>query len=364
MRRILITGGAGFIGSNFARLLLQRKCEAICIVDLLTYAGHRATLADLLEDSRVRFDHGDIADRDFVRRVVTEFRPDWIVNFAAESHVDRSIDSPSDFVRTNVQGTFELLEASRSYWQNLGTEAAEQFRYLQISTDEVFGSLGPEGLFSEDTAYQPNSPYSASKAAGDHFRRAYWKTFGLPTLGTNCSNNYGPFQYPEKLIPLVLLSALAGRPIPVYGTGENVRDWIHVEDHNQAVLTVLERASPGSSYNVGGESELTNLEIIGKLCTELERRRPASANDSMRAVSKKDYVDLIEFVVDRPGHDERYAIDNRKIREDLSWQPSWTVDKGLEQTVGWVLENLDWCREVGPDLGERLGLSSLAEVAT
>lgn len=356
---VLVTGGAGFIGSNFVRKLLAETSCRIVVLDKLTYAGHLENLAGALDHPRVKFVRGDIADRDLVRRIFREHEPLWVLNFAAESHVDRSIDGPRAFLQTNVSGTFELLEAARHSLAERPPAEREHFRFLHVSTDEVFGSLGEEGLFTEDTPYAPNSPYSASKAAADHFARAYHETYGLPVLITNCSNNYGPYQYPEKLIPLVLLNAVEGRPLPIYGDGGNVRDWLHVEDHCDALLAVLRRGRPGRKYNVGARNERTNLEVVDRLCAVLERVHPGAKNPRLRERGARSYAELKTFVRDRPGHDRRYAIDPTRIEQEVGWRPRYDFDHGLEQTVRWYLAHRDWCAAVqsGRYQRERLGLA-------
>jgi len=350
MDTILVTGGAGFIGSNFVRQWLAEEPGRLVNYDKLTYAGNLDSLADVFDDPRHIFIQGDICDGVTVRRVLEEYRPWAIINFAAESHVDRSIDGPAEFVQTNVVGTFRLLEAAREYWSQLPPSEKERFRFLHVSTDEVYGSLGPTGYFTEETPYAPNSPYSASKAAADHFARAYHHTYGLPVLVTNCSNNYGPYQFPEKLIPLMILNALEGKPLPVYGDGLNVRDWLYVEDHCRALRMVLHRARPGSEYNIGGNCEKTNLEIVHAICSLVDRLRPDLPHRPCRQ--------LITFVKDRPGHDRRYAIDASKIRRELGWEPQETFETGLERTVKWYLENTTWVERVtsGKYRRERLGL--------
>jgi dTDP-glucose 4,6-dehydratase len=359
MDTLLVTGGAGFIGSNLVRRALATTTERVVVLDNLTYAGSAASLDDVADRSRTTFVLGDIADRDCVDAVFREHRPRALLNLAAETHVDRSIDDPRPFVHTNIQGTFELLEAARRYLATIGSVRAAQFRFLHVSTDEVFGSLGENGRFDEETAYAPRSPYSASKAAADHLVRAYHHTFGLPTLLTNCSNNYGPYQYPEKLIPLMILNALEAKPLPIYGDGLQSRDWIYVEDHCDGLLEVLRSGRPGESYNLGGRSERTNLETVSALCAALEELYPAAANPAMRARGMPAYSALLERVADRPGHDRRYAIDDAKIQRELGWSPRTGFDAGLRATVQWYLDHLDWC-EAAQGRGyrrERLGLS-------
>ncbi len=337
--KIVVTGGAGFIGSNFILQWLADESEAVVNLDLLTYAGNAENLAGLAEDPRYCFAHGDIGDRDLVQQLLTEHQPRAIIHFAAESHVDRSIHAPEAFVRTNVNGTLNLLEAARIHWSRLPAPEQEHFRFLHVSTDEVYGSLGPaDPAFHEGTAYAPNSPYSASKAASDHLVRAYHHTYGLPVLTTNCSNNYGPRQFPEKLIPLMILNARAGKPLPVYGDGQNVRDWVFVGDHCDAVRTVLARGKVGETYNIGGRSEQKNLDVVETLCAVLDELRP---NDSVVP-----HRNLIRFVQDRPGHDRRYAIDSRKIERELAWHPKETFSSGLRKTVQWYLDHDEWVRNI------------------
>jgi len=357
METLLVTGGAGFIGSNFVRLVLTETDRSVVVLDKLTYAGNLDNLADLFDDPRLAFVQGDIGDRAAVRALFAEHAPDAVVNFAAESHVDRSIDDPGAFVTTNVVGTFELLEAARRFVEK-HPEKTERFRFLHVSTDEVYGSLGETGLFRETTAYAPNSPYAASKAGADHLVRAYHETYRLPALVTNCSNNYGPFQFPEKLIPLMILNALEGRDLPVYGDGSNVRDWIYVEDHCRGVLRALEAGRPGEKYNLGGRSERTNLEIVHLLCDLLEEARPAAGNPALGARGLGSYRELVRFVADRPGHDRRYAIDDAKARAELGWAPRYDLATGLAATVRWYLDHGEWCERVqsGVYRRERLGL--------
>nr|HET7858660.1 dTDP-glucose 4,6-dehydratase [Caldimonas sp.] len=335
---ILVTGGAGFIGSNFVLDWLAQSDEAVVNLDKLTYAGNTENLRSLAGDARHVFVHGDICDRALVERLLATHRPRAIVHFAAESHVDRSIHGPADFMRTNVDGTFTLLEAARSHWTSLDADAKAAFRFLHVSTDEVYGSLSPEDPpFRETDAYEPNSPYSASKAASDHLVRAWHHTFGLPVLTTNCSNNYGPFHFPEKLIPLMIVNALAGKPLPVYGDGRQVRDWLYVKDHCSAIREVLARGRVGETYNVGGWNEQPNIEIVHAVCTLLDELRPDPAGSRAR---------LITHVADRPGHDRRYAIDASKIERELGWRPAETFATGLRKTVRWYLEHADWVERV------------------
>jgi len=333
---ILVTGGAGFIGANFVLDWLERTGEPVVNLDLLTYAGNLGSLAALRDDARHVFVRGDIGDRGAVDALLALHRPRAIVNFAAESHVDRSIHGPAAFVATNVVGTFHLLEATRAYWSALPEEGRAAFRFLHVSTDEVYGSLGPDDPpFTETTPYAPNSPYSASKAAADHLVRAYHHTYGLPTLTTNCSNNYGPRQFPEKLIPLMIVNALAGKPLPVYGDGRNVRDWLYVGDHCAAIRAVLAGGRPGGTYNVGGGAEMANLEVVATICRILAELAPG-----------RDYAELVTFVKDRPGHDRRYAIDATKIHHELSWTPVETFASGMRRTVRWYLDNAAWLAAV------------------
>jgi dTDP-glucose 4,6-dehydratase len=356
---LIVTGGAGFIGCNFVRLVLSEDSwDRVVVLDKLTYAGSLENLSGVLTDPRLVFVEGDIADRVEVRRLFAEHRPAAVVNFAAESHVDRSIEDASAFIETNIVGAFVLLEAARRYHMELDGPGRERFRFLHVSTDEVYGSLGPTGAFSETTPYAPNSPYAASKAGADHLVRATHETYGLPTLITNCSNNYGPYQFPEKLIPLMTLNALEGKPLPIYGDGGNVRDWIYVDDHCRGVLTVLRQGRPGGKYNLGGRSERTNLQIVDTLCDILESERPAAGNPALRAKGIASYRDLKTFVADRPGHDRRYAIDDTKARTELGWAPRHEFESGLRATVRWYLQNRAWCESVqtGKYGRERLGL--------
>lgn len=345
--RILITGGAGFIGSAVVRAAVAQGHE-VCNLDALTYAACLENVSDVADCAAYQFHQADICDGPAVARVLESFQPDAIMHLAAETHVDRSIDGPLTFVQSNVTGTAVLLQEALSYWQK--RNRPEAFRFLHISTDEVYGSLGPEGLFHETTPYAPNSPYAASKAASDHLARAWHHTYGFPVLLTNCSNNYGPYQFPEKLIPVVILNALNGREIPVYGAGENVRDWLYVEDHAQALLQVVQEAAPGACYNIGGNAEMRNIDLVRLICEILDQERPGNAP----------HAHLISFVTDRPGHDQRYAIDATRIREDLGWQPSLDLATGLKRTVRWYLENeawLDGLRSRG-GVGARLGLQN------
>jgi len=356
----LVTGGAGFIGSNFVRRLLAGDATRVVVLDKLTYAGSRENLAEVEGDRRLIFVEGDILDRACVDGILGEHRPRFLVNFAAESHVDRSIDGPGAFVDTNIVGTFRLLEASRKHLEGGGADGSSSFRFLHVSTDEVFGSLGPDGSFSETTPYAPNSPYAASKAAADHLVRACHHTYGLPVLVTNCSNNYGPYQFPEKLIPLMILNALDGKPLPIYGDGMNVRDWLHVDDHCDGILVVLERGRPGESYNIGGNAEKPNIEVVDTICDLLERHAPAAGNPRLSAAGVSSYRDLKRFVTDRKGHDRRYAIDASRIRNELGWKPKHDFSSGMEATARWYIEHRDWCEKVQGESRyrrERLGLS-------
>ena len=342
--KILVTGGAGFIGSAVVRLAVRRGHQVVNL-DALTYAANLENVASVSNSPLYAFEQADLRDRAALDRVLADHKPDAIMHLAAESHVDRSIDGPGDFIETNITGTYNLLEAARAYW--VGQGRPEGFRFHHISTDEVFGSLGETGQFTEDTPYDPRSPYSASKAASDHLVRAWHETYGLPVVLTNCSNNYGPFHFPEMLVPVVILNALHGRPIPVYGDGGNVRDWLYVEDHADALLLVLDKGELGRSYNIGGENEARNIDLVRTICAHMDRLRPDAAPHDR----------LITFVTDRPGHDRRYAIDPTRIREELGWRPSVTVEEGLAKTVEWYLENEDWWRPLltRQGVGQRLG---------
>ena len=351
-RTVVVTGGAGFIGGNFVLDLVGSGGFKVVNLDALTYAGNLDTLASISDDPDHVFVRGHIGDRGLVESLLAEHRPAAVVNFAAETHVDRSIDGPGAFIRTNVVETHELLGAALAYWEGLPAEERSGFRFLHVSTDEVYGTLGPTGFFTEESPYRPNSPYSASKAASDHLVRAYGHTYGLPTLTTNCSNNYGPHHFPEKFIPLVITNALRGRPLPVYGDGQQVRDWLYVEDHCRAIMRVLEAGRPGEVYNVGGHNERTNLEVVTTICNLLDEMLPDSPH--------RPHESLITFVEDRPGHDRRYAIDAGKIERELGWTPEETFESGMEKTVRWYLENARWVEGVlsGSYRGERLGLGS------
>jgi len=346
---LLITGGAGFIGSNLVHYALDHTPHRIIVLDKLTYAGSLLNLERPLADPRVRFVQGDIGDADAVAKLFADERPSAIVNLAAETHVDRSIDSPRPFVDTNVVGTFVLLETARTYVKTLDGDARAAFRFLHVSTDEVYGTLGPSGTFSEETPYAPNSPYAASKASADHLVRAYGQTYGVPVIITNCSNNYGPFQFPEKLIPLMILNAVDGRPLPIYGDGRQVRDWLHVEDHCAGIVLALTKGRTGEKYNVGGGNERTNVEIVDRVCDIVDEVKPGRQSAHR----------LKTFVPDRPGHDRRYAIDASKIRSQLGWKPAHTFETGLRETVKWYLEHRGWCEKVtaGRYDRQRLGLS-------
>ena len=357
----LITGGAGFIGCNFVRLVLRETNANIVILDKLTYAGSLDNLGDVLAESRVTFVAGDIADAAKVEAILREHRPTAVVNFAAESHVDRSIDGPRNFISTNTVGAFELLDAARRFVRTLDASHAAAFRFLQVSTDEVYGALGEAGAFSEKTAYAPNSPYAASKAGADHLARAYYATYGLPTLITNSSNNYGPYQFPEKFMPLTILNAVEGKPIPIYGDGLYVRDWLHVDDHGRALLAVLTRGRPGQTYAIGGGNELPNLALVDRICAAIESILPAAKNEAMRRGSKDSYKSLCVHVTDRLGHDRRYAVDASKIKAELNWAPAQGFEAGLRDTVRWYLENRAWVDAVQTKAQyerERLGIDT------
>lgn len=347
--KILVTGGAGFIGSNLVRLLVSSHGHEVLNVDALTYAGNPHSLSDLADNPRYGFAQADICDATAMARLFAEFQPDWVMHLAAESHVDRSIDGPGAFIQTNITGTFTLLQAARAHYENLTGTTRDNFRFLHVSTDEVYGSLGSTGLFTEETPYDPHSPYSASKAASDHLARAWADTYKLPVLVTNCSNNYGPYQFPEKLIPVVILKALRGEPIPVYGKGENIRDWLYVGDHAEALHTVIAKGRIGQTYNIGGNNERQNIDLVRLLCGLLDELRPRADG--------KSYAEQITFVKDRPGHDLRYAIDATKIKTELGWVPKQDHTSGFRKTVQWYLDNNDWTANIlsGGYKLERLG---------
>jgi dTDP-glucose 4,6-dehydratase len=351
-RKFLVTGGAGFIGSAVVRKLICETDHHVLVVDKLTYAGNLDSLLPVASSSRYTFIEADICNGELLQQLFAMYRPDVVMHLAAESHVDRSIDGPGAFIQTNIVGTFALLQVALGYWRELETAAQAAFRFHHVSTDEVFGSLGPTGFFTEETPYRPNSPYSASKAASDHLVRAWHHTYGLPTIITNCSNNYGPYHFPEKLIPLMILNALEGRPLPVYGTGENVRDWLYVDDHAEALILVAERGRPGAGYTIGGRQEMTNIEVVRQVCALVDRLAPPLASGPRET--------LITFVADRPGHDLRYAIDAGRIANELGWSPKETFASGLEKTVTWYLANRTWWERVrsGVYRGERLGISA------
>ncbi|PYD37630.1 dTDP-glucose 4,6-dehydratase [Serratia plymuthica] len=354
MKRILVTGGAGFIGSAVVRHIIEATQDSVMVVDKLTYAGNLESLSVIADNERYSFEQVDICDRTALDRVFAQYQPDVIMHLAAESHVDRSIDGPAAFIETNVVGTYTMLEAARHYWHPLDAERKQNFRFHHISTDEVYGDLhGTDDLFTETTPYSPSSPYSASKASSDHLVRAWLRTYGLPTIVTNCSNNYGPYHFPEKLIPLVILNAVAGKPLPVYGDGAQVRDWLYVEDHARALYQVVTEGVVGETYNIGGHNERKNIEVVHTICDLLEELAP----NKPQGIEK--YRDLITYVKDRPGHDMRYAIDAGKIDRELGWRPQETFESGIRKTVSWYLNNETWWRRVqdGSYTGERLGLS-------
>ena len=354
--KVLVTGGAGFIGTSVVRYLLRECGVAVINLDKLTYAGSNPPLGALATPGRYWLEVADIVDRERVRDIFARHQPNVVMHLAAESHVDRSIDRPDSFIMTNFVGTFTMLECAREYWQGLQPARKDSFRFHHISTDEVFGSLGPKGLFDEETRYQPNSPYSASKAGADHLVRAWYRTFGLPVITTNCSNNYGPYQFPEKFIPLIILNALEGKKLPIYGTGANIRDWLYVEDHARALAMVVQRGRVGETYNIGGGAELTNIEVAREICAILDDELPHSEH--------RPHAQLIRFVVDRPGHDLRYAIDDSKLRHELGWQPHESLSTGLRKTVRWYLKNRDWWEPIrnGVYRGERLGRGDVAQL--
>ena len=348
-----VTGGCGFIGANFIQYLLNKtKPKSVINLDKLTYAGNQKNLADFEQDPRYIFVHGDICDAELVSKLFTEYQPNYIVNFAAESHVDRSIDGPAEFIQTNIVGTSVLLQEALKYYSTLKGKESERFRFHHVSTDEVFGSLSESGFFTEETPYDPSSPYSASKASSDHLIRAWHRTFYLPVLISNCSNNYGPYQFPEKLIPLMILNCLEEKPLPVYGTGENIRDWLYVEDHCDAIYTILQKGTIGETYNVGGNNEIKNIQIVEVICDILNDIRPAG--------SGKSYHELINFVKDRPGHDFRYAIDASKLKKEIGWEPKESFNTGIQKTIEWYLKNEEWWKTIQEDTykQERLGISN------
>jgi len=348
--KIIVTGGAGFIGSAVIRQYINDTDHEVINLDALTYAGNLESLVEIESDSRYHFEHVDIRNFDEVARVFNKYQPDAIMHLAAESHVDRSIDGPADFIMTNIVGTYNLLDVAKQYWSSLEATKKDQFRFHHVSTDEVYGDLEATGYFTEETAYDPSSPYSASKASSDHLVRAWHRTYGFPVVVTNCSNNYGPYQFPEKLIPLVTMNALEGKPLPVYGDGLQVRDWLHVDDHARALRLVLEQGKTGETYNIGGHNERTNLDVVNTICAMLDKLKPDS--------SYKPHDSLITFVTDRPGHDVRYAIDADKIAKELGWVPQETFESGIEKTIKWYLENKEWCQHVqdGSYQRERLGV--------
>jgi len=348
-----VTGGCGFIGANFIQYLLNKtKPNSVVNLDKLTYAGNQKNLADFEQDPRYIFVHGDICDAELVSKLFTEYQPNYIVNFAAESHVDRSIDGPAEFIQTNIVGTSVLLQEALKYYSTLKGKESERFRFHHVSTDEVFGSLSESGFFTEETPYDPSSPYSASKASSDHLIRAWHRTFYLPVLISNCSNNYGPYQFPEKLIPLMILNCLEEKPLPVYGTGENIRDWLYVEDHCDAIYTILQKGTIGETYNVGGNNEIKNIQIVEVICDVL--------NDIHPAGSGKSYHELINFVKDRPGHDFRYAIDASKLKKEIGWEPKESFNTGIQKTIEWYLKNEEWWKTIQENTykQERLGISN------
>ncbi|GBE09367.1 MAG TPA: dTDP-glucose 4,6-dehydratase [Gammaproteobacteria bacterium] len=347
----IITGGAGFIGSAVVRMIVNTSDDVVVNVDKLTYAGNLDSMRPVADNPRYHFVQADICDTSAMAEVFAEYKPDAIMHLAAESHVDRSIDGPGEFIRTNIVGTYTLLEVARNYWSGLQDDKKESFRFHHVSTDEVYGSLGDDGMFLETTPYDPSSPYSASKASSDHLVRSWQRTFGLPVVLTNCSNNYGSYQYPEKLIPLMLQKARAGEALPIYGSGENVRDWLYVDDHARALILVMKRGMQGETYNIGGHNEVTNIDVVKTLCAILDDREPAKDG--------RPYAELITFVTDRPGHDMRYAIDAGKIQRDLGWTPEETFETGLKKTVDWYLANQKWINRVldGSYMGERLGVA-------
>lgn len=336
--KILITGGAGFIGSAVCRYLIEHSDHEVINLDALTYAGDLSTVEVIAHNKRYNFEHANICDSDALDRIFRTYHPDAVMHLAAESHVDRSIEGPAAFIQTNIVGTYRLLYSAMQYWQELGQNEQKRFRFVHISTDEVYGSLGNTGAFSEETPYKPNSPYSASKASSDHLVRAWFHTYGFPVITSNCSNNYGPYQFPEKLIPVLIMNAINGHPLPIYGKGQNVRDWLHVDDHARALYTILTKGRPGEKYNVGGNAEMMNIDIAKLICAILDELKPNSSLTS--------YEQLITYVQDRPGHDMRYAVDTQKIQNDLGWAPEETLNTGLKKTVEWYLNNLDWVQTI------------------
>ena len=352
MKTVFVTGGAGFIGSEVVRQYIAQTEHTVVNIDKLTYAGNLESLVSVEADSRYKFEQVDICDEQAIKALFEKYRPQAVMHLAAESHVDRSIDGPAAFMQTNIIGTYTLLEAARQYWLKLTDEEKGDFRFHHVSTDEVYGTLGDEGLFTEETPYAPNSPYSASKASSDHLARAWFETYKMPVVTTNCSNNYGPYQFPEKLIPLIILNALEGKPLPIYGKGDQIRDWLHVEDHARALRLALEKGVPGEVYNIGGHNEKTNLEVVRTLCEHLDELVP------QHPAGIEKYSDLVTYVTDRPGHDQRYAIDADKIERDLGWVPDETFESGMRKTVEWYLGNQPWCDHVkdGSYQGERLGV--------
>lgn len=352
MKTVFVTGGAGFIGSEVIRQYIAQTDFTVVNIDKLTYAGNLESLASVQNDSRYKFEQVDICDEPAITALFAKYRPQAVMHLAAESHVDRSIDGPAAFMQTNIIGTYTLLEAARQYWLKLSDAEKSDFRFHHVSTDEVYGTLGEEGMFTEETPYAPNSPYSASKASSDHLARAWFETYKMPVVTTNCSNNYGPYQFPEKLIPLIILNALEGKPLPIYGKGDQIRDWLHVEDHARALRLALDKGVPGEVYNIGGHNEKTNLEVVHTLCEHLDELVPQHP----AGVDK--YFDLVTYVMDRPGHDQRYAIDADKIERELGWVPDETFESGMRKTVEWYLANQVWCDHVkdGSYQGERLGV--------
>jgi dTDP-glucose 4,6-dehydratase len=355
--KFLVTGGAGFIGSAVVRYLINKTNHQVVNVDKLTYAGNLESLVDVDSSDRYTFEQADICNSQAITIIFEKHHPDFIMHLAAESHVDRSIDGPAAFIETNIVGTYDMLEVARAYWNKLEGEKKSSFKFHHISTDEVYGTLGPEGLFTEENRYEPNSPYSASKASSDHLVRAWRETYGLPTVITNCSNNYGPYHFPEKLIPLVILNALAGKPLPIYGKGDQVRDWLYVEDHAQALVKVVTKGELGETYNIGGHNEKQNIEVVKTLCNLLEELAPENSH-SRAGGNPEGFEGLITYVADRPGHDVRYAIDASKIERELGWAPEETFETGMRKTVQWYLDNKEWWEHVldGSYQGERLGL--------